>query len=217
VQDIQLIYPQDLVQLTDVREIAGDNDERLLEISGEDFSAVGEVLINETKSPSVVVLGTTKLLVVVPDALGDDPVIAISVFSSRITLSGQSRIQFKLGDVTTTVSGMLRLMQRFLFLLFTSPGRDIFSPQLGGGILRMTGTTFNRREGSVLVTDFVLAVDRTARQLIALQAQERAPANERLLNAVVTTANFSREELALVTSVDLTNQAREVGTANVRL
>jgi hypothetical protein len=216
--DFQVIYPQDLIPLTAAVERQSDSGERLVVVTGKDFRTVEEVVLNEMKASQVIILSKTQLQVTVPEELGSDPIQSISVFSNQITLSGRSVVRFKVGDVSGKTSGMLRLMQFFLKLLFTSPGRDIFDPQLGGDALKNIGHSFGKREGATIIGDYVIAVDRVARQIIALQARDpRIPREERLLNAKVESATFDAQQSALVTSTALYNQAGKIGIANVVL
>lgn len=216
--DLQVIYPQDMIPLTAAEERQNDEGERVLTLTGKDFRTVDEVLVNEMKAPYVLILSKTQIQVTVPAEIGSDPITAVSVFSNRITLSGQSLIRFKLGDVSGKANGMLRLMQLFLKVLFTSPGRDIFDPQVGGDALKNIGHTFGKKQGATIVGDFVIAVDRTSRQLIALQARDpRIPREERLLNAKVESARFDAQQSALVTTTAIYNQAGKIGLNNVVL
>lgn len=217
-QDFLVTYPSELIPLTAVVEGVTADGLRVLTIQGADFRAVDEVLLNDTVSPHVVVSGRTVLTALVPLQLGTDHVTSVQVFSNKITLSASSLIRFKLGDVTTKTSGMLKLMQLFLKTLFTSPGRDIFDPQLGGDALRNIGRTFGRGQGASIVGDYVIAVERAAKQVIAIQARDHMiPRDERLLNVKVDSARFDMQQSALVTTTSLYNQAGKVGLANVTL
>src|SRR5690606_8867362 len=93
-------------------------------------------------------------------------------------------------------------------VLFTDPGSDIWDPKIGGGGLRKVGTTFGHDEGGSLLSDFVISVDTTTRQIIAIQARDSSlPPAERLMSAQVTSANFDRSQGAVLVSIDLISQA----------
>jgi hypothetical protein len=114
------------------------------------------------------------------------------------------------------VTGLLKLVQFFLKVLFTTPGQDVFSQQIGGGALRNLGETFGAGEGGKILSDFVVAVDTTKRQIIALQSRNPSlPRDERLLSARVISSAFDQKSLSLIISIDIASQAGRSATANV--
>ena len=131
-------------------------------------------------------------------------------------MSAQSLIKFEIGTVASKVSGILRLLQIFLKILFTTPGRDIFAPRLGGNGLKDVGLTFGEDEGGNIISDFLISVATTQRQILAIQSRDPTLASsERLLSATVVSANYSSTESALIVSVQITSQAGQSATANV--
>jgi hypothetical protein len=215
--DLSVVQPQDIIRLSSVKFVP-NLFPNTLDIIGEDFRSVDEVRINDVASPSVVILSTNRLLAQVPSALLTTPLSSVTVLSSQLTFTDRSLLRFRLGRRSTKVNGLLRLCQFFVKMLFTTPGRDIFSPNLGGGGLRNIGRSFSRQEGSGIVADFVVAVDTTARQVIALQARNpRLPREERLLSAKVVAASFNAQEAALIASVELLNQTGKPVLANLMM
>jgi hypothetical protein len=104
----------------------------------------------------------------------------------------------------------------FLKLLFTTPNRDVLSKQLGGAALSGIGETFGADQGGKIVSDFVLAVDTTRRQLVAIQGRDPGlPRDERLLSAKVLSSAFDYSSSALIVSVEITSQAGRAATANL--
>lgn len=189
---------------------------RSIDVIGTDFRSVDEVLINDLASPDVVIISKTRLLAEVPDALKNDTLTSITVVSNQLTVSAKSLIKFRVGRTTSKVSGILRLVQVFLKLLFTTPGTDIFAPRLGGNALKNIGLTFGKDQGGGIVSDFVISVGNTQRQIQAIQARDPSiPRDERLLSSRVTQAGYNRAEAALIVSVELTSHAGRAATANV--
>jgi hypothetical protein len=177
---------------------------------------VDEVLINDVPSPDVVIVSKTRLLAQVPDMLKNDTLTSITVVSNKLTVTAKSLIKFRLGKTPSKVSGILRLIQVFLKILFTTPGTDIFSPRVGGNALKDIGLTFGQDQGGGIVSNFVIAVGSTQRQIQAIQARDPSiPRDERLLSATVTRAGYNRAEAALIVSVELTSHAGRAATANV--
>jgi hypothetical protein len=213
--DLQVVFPQELVELSSVRLVPGARP-RTLDVTGRDFRAVDEVLVNGVAAPDVVVVSRTRLLAQVPDVLTNDTITSVTVVSQRLTATERSLLRFRVGRTASKITGVLRLVQVFLKLLFTTPGRDIFAPKLGGAALKTVGLTYGKDEGGVIVSDFIVAVANTQRQLLGIQARDpRLPRDERLLSAKVLSAGFNRAEAALIVSVELTSQAGRAAIANV--
>jgi hypothetical protein len=214
--DFQVVFPQEAIDLTVVR-IADNVSVRTLDVTGKDFTAVDQVLINGTASPSVVVVSKTRLLAQVPTQWYYDRITTVQVVSRRLMLtSAKSLIKFQIGPTPSKVRGILRLVQLFLKILFTSQGSDIFSTKSGGNGLRSIGATYGKDQGGAIIADFVVAVSSTQRQIIAAQSRDASiPRDERLLNAKVKSSSFNKNEAALIVSVELTSQAGRAALANV--
>lgn len=205
--DLRVLEIRDILPITNVRPAQGISP-RSLVIQGRDFNNAYEVLINEAKSPSVIIQSSRKLLAQIPTGLGG-PIRTVVIISSRLTGTKRSKITYKIGDTTHTVSGIERLIQQFLKMLLTTPGSDIFAKKVGGGLLRTVARQTARGGGS-MVSDLHMGVDRTRRQIMALQASDKTIAlSERLLFARVVEAKFIQQELALVGKVLIGNQANQ--------
>lgn len=213
--DIQIILPTVLIPLNSVANLAGMSP-RTLSVIGKDFSSVSQVLINDIPSPSIVVLSKTRLLAQVPANLANMTVTSVTVEATQLTVSARSVIKFQIGPVASKVSGILRLLQIFLKILFTTPGKDVFAPRVGGNGLKDLGLTFGKNEGGNIVSDFIIAVTTAQRQILSIQSRDPTLASsERLLSANVLAANYSSTEEALIVSVQVTSQAGQAATANV--
>jgi hypothetical protein len=212
--DFQVVFPQQVVPLNSVRILTGVTP-RSIDVIGTDFRAVDQVLINDLASPDVVILSKNRLLAQVPDAMLQSTLTSVTVVSNSLTLSAKSVIKFQLGKTTSKVSGILRLVQ-VLKILLTTTDTDIFAPRIGGNALRDIGLTFGKDQGGSIVSDVIVAVNTTARQITTIQARDPSIArDERLLAAKVTAANFNRSEAALIVTVEITSQAGRSATANI--
>jgi hypothetical protein len=215
--DLQCVFPQEMVRLSQVSLVPGLVP-RTLDIIGTDFRSVNQVLINGIQSPSFVILGTQRLLAQVPFQVTNNLVTSVSVLSNVLTLTSKTLITFQLGTRTQKINGLLRLCQLFLKILFTTPGRDIFSPNLGGAGLKNIGRSFSKSEGSGVVSDLYIAVTTTVNQITALQSRNpKLPREEKLLSATVTSAQFNVQEAALIASVELLSQTGQYALANLML
>lgn len=213
--DFQVVFPQTIVELSSVQTMVGVTPPTL-DVLGEDFRTVDEVRVNDVEAPDVVILSRKRMLVRVPELMRNQQVTSVTVTSTHLTLGPKSILKFRLGNRTSKVSGILRLMQAFLKVLFTTPEYDIFAPRIGAAALQNVGATFGASAGKGIVSDFVVAVATASRQLLAIQARStNLPLNERLLSARVTAAKYNRVESALIVSVELTSQAGSSALANV--
>lgn len=213
--DFQVVFPQEVVPLNSVRILPGVSP-RSLDIIGQDFRSIDGVLVNDIPSPDIVVISQKRLWAQVPTQLVNDTLTSVTVISNKLTVTNKSLIKFRIGKTTSKVSGILRLVQLFLKILFTTPGTDIFSPRVGGNALKDIGLTFGKDQGGNITANFVIAVANTQRQIQAIQARDPTiPRDERLLQALVTKAGYNEAEAALVVSVELTSHAGRSATANL--
>jgi len=214
--DFQVVFPTEVVSLSSVRYAAGA-EVPTLEVLGTDFRSVDQVLINDVASSNVIVLSKNRLLAEVPEVARTEFVpTRVVVLSRRLTLSERSLIQFRVGRTASKVSGILRLVQLFLKVLFTTPGTDMFAPKTGSAALKNIGANIGRTQRGAVVSDFVLAVDGTARQMLTLQSRDSGlPSDEKLLSARVVSSSFDARQEALVVTVEITSQAGRLATANV--
>lgn len=216
--DFQVVFPQESIRLNDVR-LTSMGGLHALSIVGADFRAVDEVIINELPSPDVIVVTKTSLVAQLPDVYQSVPEVrSVTVLSKQFSLSPRSLIRFRIGKSPGKVQGIHRLIQLFLKVLFTTPGTDIFNPQAGGGIMKKVGETFGQDEGHNIVTDFVISVNRTQRQLLAMQTRDqRSPRDERLMSATVTGTEYDKLQSAFYLTVEIVSQAGRTAIANVEL
>lgn len=219
--DFQVVIPQESIQLNNISRAAGTGVRGVplaLIVEGADFSSVDEVQINGATSPDVIILNRQRLLAQVPDALANATITTVTVLSRRLTLTPKSFLRFKISPSAGRVRGILRLMQLFLKILFTTPGSDIFAPRIGGGVLQNLGSTFGSDQAGDIVSNLAIAVQRTSRQIVALQSRDqRIPREERLLSARLVSAGFNKAESALVGVIEITSQAGNSALANLEL
>jgi hypothetical protein len=214
--DFQVVHPQEAIDLSSVTVLPGPP--RAVDVVGKDFRAVDEVLVNQMPAEHYVVVNKNRLLATVPNVLLGQRVQSVKVLSRRLTVSRRSLIRFRVGKTPGKVTGILRLIQLFLKVLFTTPGSDIFDPTLGGGALRIIGQTFGFSDGNEILNNLVIAVDTTARQIVALQARDSTiPLDERLLAAKILRAEFNKRETTVDVAVEITSQAGKIAVANVGL
>jgi hypothetical protein len=215
--DVQFAFPQQIPFINTVSMIMGAP-VPTVEVVGDDFSSVDEVLFNEIPSPNVFVVSPTTLMAQIPPIMIGVPSLEIVVVSYKAVFTERNIIAFRIGRTNRKVSGLGRLVQLFLKVLLTTPGTDIFHSSSGGGAMVNLGKNFSRTEAGNIIGDFVVSVDNATRQIVASQARiPRLSPAERLLSAKVTASQFDAEQTALIVTVQLSTQAGRVAIANLVL
>ena len=215
--DYQVLFPQEVIKLNAIN-LVFDASTPTLEVIGQDFSAVDEVLINDQVCPYFETLSKTKLIAQLPQTVGAREISSVNVVSRRLTMTEASVLRFQISPTPAKCTGIFKLMQLYVKLMLTTPGTDIFHPQLGGGILTILGSSFSSQEGRNIINQFVVANDTVSRQIMAIQGrQPRLPLDEKLLSVRVASSNFSPAHGALVVTVELTSQAGRSAVANLVL
>lgn len=214
--DFQVVFPSEVIELTSVRMRQGAP-VPTLDITGKDFTSIDEVLVNDVASPNLMVVSKNRVFAEVPEqAQSNLANLRVLVISRKLTITPRSLIQFKVGKTPSKVRGILKLVQVFLKILFTTPGSDIFSPRVGVGALKNIGKTFGQEQTGNIVSDFIVAVDSATRQLVGIQARDPSiPIDEKLLSAKVRSANFDPNQAALLVSVELTSQTGQAAQTNL--
>ncbi len=213
--DLQCIFPAEVIPITQVTPIQGASPAQI-RVVGSDFSSVGVVEVNEREVPAYFIENRTTMRVTLPEGVALTDVHMVSVISNRLTLTKKSIIRFQIGRTPGKVRGTMKLVQQFLKILFTEPGTDIFLPQMGASALKGVGNTFSKDQSAKLLSDFAIAVKSTQRQLMVIQARQPSlPADERLLNAKLTSSVFSVAEQALLVSIEITSQTGVPASVNL--
>jgi hypothetical protein len=204
--DFQVCFPQETIAVNKVRALPGDL--KVLEIEGEDFSAVDTVSVNDIDVPEFAVLSSHVLRARLPLSLTLADVRTVTVLSKRLVTTAKSTLKFRIGSMPSKVRGPLRLSQLFLKVLFSEPGTDIFNKKGGGGALKALSSTFAASDSGGVINDFSVAVRTTTRQIIASQSRNPSlPPDEKLLSASIISSAFSPQEAALSVSIEIINQS----------
>lgn len=212
--DLQFVQPRQLISVTQVMPLT----EEVIRIIGSDFRSVDHVLLNGTPAPALFLESPTSLQAKLPAGLSTTTLASVEVMSRDLSLTETSRLSFALTALPSRATGVLRLVQMFLRILLSTPGSDAFDPSLGGGALRNLGQNFGSDQSGALVSDMVVAVDRTRKQIVNIQARSaRLPPDEKLLDAKVTSTRFDSTTLALYVVIQLTAHSGRLAFANLAL
>jgi hypothetical protein len=187
-----------LNQLASVEDIAffGSQGVVSLDIKGKDFKGTSAVLINGHRSPTFVVISDVRLLADVPRAVLGESIKTLNVLKETVQGSTKSSIiSFEAITSAAVVPDSTFLVQKVLKYLFTTPGSDIFSPESGGGLLRLLGSTESSTGslGSLARVYVSNAVD----SLIRDQVSSSAPIGQKVQSVTVLEATYSRIHTSL--------------------
>lgn len=216
--DLQTVFPQDVITVAK-SSFSTLNGALALDILGDDFRDADEVRVNDITCPDFLVKSRTRLVAQLPDSMQNSPTInTIVVLSRTLMVTAKSLLRFRIGDTPGAVSGVMRLLQLFVKLLLSDPGTDIFNKNLGGGALKNIGTSFSAGDAQAIKADFVIAVDRVSRHIVGLQSRNGTlPRDERLLNARLTGATFSRVTGSLFVNIEVLSQLGTSARVNLEL
>lgn len=167
-----------------------------LDIKGQDFQNTSAVLINGDKSPTFVVLSGTRILADVPSTQFATPIRSVSVLKTEVDGARSTVISFEAAVPSTMLNASTYLVQRFLKILLTSPSRDIFAPNRGGGLLSLLGPipVAATAVGALVATKVQTAVS----QVLEDQSDRIDLSPEEKLSSVqVLTAEYSARDTAL--------------------
>lgn len=200
--DIKIINVKDIIPVSSVG-IDDSYSTPTLRITGSDFRFVDSVFINEKKSPEIVVLSKREMLVQVPDESDlEEGINNVRVIGSVYTGSRPVKLGYSLNN--KKISGSSILVQRFLKILLTSPGTDIYSPEIGEGIQRIIGS--NVVDESALSQAISKMIKRVDSTLTSIQ-KDTDPDTARLKQSEILYLSTTDKSTSVSVGIELTNQA----------
>lgn len=215
---LEVVRFRDIVPVKSVNGFVPNITPLTLEVTGEDFSSVESVQVNEAQAPNFIVVNKNTLWVELPSA-AQQRISTIEVTSSGFTRTTDSSvITYQIGPKTRAVEGILKLMQLFLKWLLQTPGSDIFNPDRGGGLQEVAGRLSSNRRSSTALAAVTRAVSTTANQIRASQLNTvRLPSDERLLDAQIENVAVNTELMEVHLSINLLSVAGTQATSNLVL
>lgn len=189
----------------------------VLDIRGSNLTTTEEVRINDAPSPDVVVISQRQLLAQVPATVtAATQVRLIEIISSLPVRRDATKLFFEFGNPSRPVEGIQKLVQLVLKILLTTPGRDIFDPDIGGGFLQQVGRNMTRNNVAGLMTDLTVGISQTQTQIISLQGQDTSiPQDERLLSLTLIDATFDEPSASIFVALRVQSVAREAAVARL--
>jgi hypothetical protein len=185
-----------------------------LNLRGRDFRSVREVYINGVLSPSFTVLSDSTMLAQIPNSEVQREIRTVNVLSNRFTATARSLIRFRLTRNSRGVTGIERLVQKFIRTAFTTPGSNIFDVSDGGGLQGLVGAAGSKYARTDLTGRFANGIDRTRTQIISKQ-DDSLPPDEKLAAADLVGVDFDYAEGRVAGRVKLTSVAGQSALVNV--
>ncbi len=177
-----------------------------VQITGAGFVDVANVLINGYRSPEFIVDTSQRIFAGVPTAVAGQIITDIQVLLLSPLKGTENAVVLDIGGGNGRIEGPAKLVQSFVKFLLTTPGSNIFSPQLGGGLMRLSGKNFSSRSGS-LESEARAAIARTEAQMKSLHAATpRLPDSEKLRSVSIISVNVDVDSSTLSIRLELVAQ-----------
>ena len=162
-------------------------DTSVLRVSGKGYDKAVSVRVNNQEVPFTA-LGPTRLLTVLP---GNDTLArSVDVITTANKVGRTTFFDYLIGGTVNTVSGPFKLVQQFVKLLMTTPGTDVFQPQLGGNMQNWVGQKIDGDKPQMLVAKTVMNVVMCASQIQLRQSVQNSPPDEMLSDVQVLNAQL---------------------------
>lgn len=126
-------------------------------------------------------------------------------------------IAFGFGSETPqSITGINKLVQLIVLKLLKTPGRDIISPETGGGLLQLIGGNTNPDDPREMISDISPKIKKAESEIIYEQMNSDIDAAERLqkLNIIdvsVDPANITSYNV----TIEVINESEQVASATI--
>lgn len=212
-RDYPLLALSQVAKVTNI-DFFGNRGLLSLDIKGSEFTGTNAVLINGHRAPTFVVISDSRLLADVPTAAQEGPIRTLVVLKSTIGPQTKgSVISFEAISDAVAVPASTFLVQKVLKALFTTQGSDIFSPNSGGSLLSLLGTT--DASTNTLGSYAKIYIDRAVNQLIEEQASSSSRMEEKVQSVEVLEASYSRIHTSLDIRLAITSMAGQTVVAGL--
>lgn len=196
-KDYPLIAISQVARVTDLSFFGATRGKISLDVRGREFTGTSAVLVNGHRSPTFVVLSDARLLADIPTSVSGNQIRSINVLkeSSASTSAAGTVISFESIPISTTTPSSSLLVQKVLKILLTTRGTDIFSPQLGGDLQTLVGSS--QGQGSSVASYAKIYVQQAVSDMIQAQASSSAPMEEKVQDIEVISAEYNEAETSL--------------------
>lgn len=212
--DILVVFSREMLNVTKVEPTSSFERGLLITVAKAKYAEV--VLVNGVPSASIVPVSENQLLAEVPESVMGDVIRSVSVLSYRPTQAGTSALTVRLLRQAKRAQGISRLVQRYVLMLFTDPGSDLFSPDLGGGLTSLVNKVISGNQGTNLQSSVQQCISKASRDLERIDASNlRLSDDERLDQAVLSSLLFDPNALTIAARIGLTAISGEQAISNL--
>jgi hypothetical protein len=203
-----------VVKLTDILTVHSKEYTKLttpsISIVGPDLSTADSVKINGILSPSVVVLNKSKIIAQVPESEVGKPVDVVVYSYDAGNTRRNSAVNIGFGSVVGKTSGQSYLVQKFIKVLMTKKGSNVFNPDEGTSFYQLEGSNVTNNESviSALVNN---AVSDAENFILDNQTNIQNP-SAKLSSAEVKRVRWLKDQQTISVSVALTSESGDTVT-----
>lgn len=119
------------------------------------------------------------------------------------------RVSFSFQIVPKKTKGIETLLQLAAKTILTTPGKDVFSPAYGGGLLGLAGKNLSTYDRAKISADAAYIVRKSEEQIIVEQTGKPFLIEDRLRSLTLLSIDFLEDEGALDVRVLVTSEAGE--------
>ncbi len=193
---------------------ASVHDPIFLLLQGKGFSKAVSVRLNGAAVTEFVVVNDTNIRLPLPESMYFTVIDQVDVLTETDSASSTVRVSYEMGT-PTSIRGVLKLAQRIVKLLLTTPGRDIFHQTDGGGLLSILGKAVHQSGASGVSAQVMMGLDRVSKRLIEDQAASGLPADERLAQLHVIELHFDQQSGSLNVRLGVESMAGSVAVTGL--
>lgn len=214
-KDLKILTIRDLLPISKV-EFVADLVPLSLMVIGERLDQATSLYINDVEAPEFVVVTKNRIIAQVPASETKSIISKVAAVAEKPSVDRSSLLHFEMPGTFHSLQGIERLVQHFCKILLQSPGSDKFSPEDGGGLLKIVGRNVSRNDSKSLQASVVGAVSRTRDQLLSSQANNsRIPSDERLLSVITEAVGFDVATTTLRARIALSAVSGRQAVANL--
>lgn len=200
-QDLKVTY---LLAPIEVVSSTIDEPGRCVIVGRSGFYSAVEVQVNHAPVGFSAV-SDSRIIADVDPNLGDADLMKVTVWKESQVSEVAQLTHFEVGSRPQTVSGLSKLVQQFVMMLFKDPGTDAFFPAEGGGLMGLS-KTFLAVDDQVALGEVNSAIKKTVKTLRRKQLGRYVPPDERLASAELV--NFYKTDTGeLRVFIDITSVA----------
>lgn len=202
------------LKLTDILTVHSKDYTKLstpsIALVGPNLSKADRVSINGIDSPSFVILNANKLIAQIPESEVGNPIDVIVYSYDAGNTRRNSAITIGFGKVVGKTSGQSYLVQKFLKVLLTKKGSNIFNTDEGTLFYQLEGSVVSQNEN--IIAALVNNAVKEAEQFIADNQSTIQDPSAKLSSADVKSVRWLKDKQTIAVSVSITSEDGETLT-----